>query len=539
MIYPNNPNSGNKLKAKVVIIVYFILTISTFAQVYPTYQERSMLGLKDSSLINQFLTISSEGAINPDEYKVGPGDVLFISVSGIEEKVFTPVIDPEGFIYIPRIGAVDLRNKNLSEAKASIQARLLKSFKDVDIHISLQNFRKIRVSLVGNVSSPSTYVLSSSSRLLDLFVLSSGLTNSSDIRNIVIKSKNGEQKKVDLLKFLRLGDYSQNPFLYDGDIVLVDKAERFVSLFGHVKYTGNYEYKEDETIDEILKIAGGILFKAKKDSIEVIRFTENGEYQYSIYFSYDEIQNKKPKLHKGDFVVVREIPDYFDVHYVEVKGEVKYPGVYKIKKNQTTLSQIINEAGGFKDEASLKDAVLFRTEADSTYDPELERLRLIPRADMTDDEYDYLKARSRQNRGRVVVDFEKLFLQNNREEDVVLNNGDVITIPEKKEYISIIGQIVNPGNVTYKPGLRIEDYINIAGGFSWRAKEDDVRVIRANTGEWVEADDVDQLKPGDTIWIPEDPPGPKFWEVFTTSLQVLGQVAAVVAATVAVIAATR
>ncbi|BDQ02407.1 SLBB domain-containing protein [Ignavibacterium sp.] len=527
------------MKAQLLFLILLLINFTSIAQVFPDYQERALLGLKDSTLITQFLTTSSEGAIDPNEYKVGPGDILFISISGLDEKIFTPGIDPEGFIYIPRIGAIDLRNKTLSEAKVAIQTRLMKSFKDVDIHISLQNFRKLKVSLVGNVINPSTYVLSSSSRLLDLFVLSSGLTNSSDIRNIRINSKNGEQKKVDLLKFLRLGDYSQNPFLNDGDIVLVDKAERFVSLFGHIKYPGNYEYKEGESIDEVLNVAGGILYKARTDSIEIVRFTDDGKSQYSIYFSYEKIKSEKPKVNKGDFIIVREIPDYFDVHYVEVKGEIKYPGVYKIKKDETTLSQVINEAGGFKKNASLKDAVLYRTKADSTYDPELERLRLIPRADMTDDEYDYLKARSRQKRGRVVIDFEKLFLQKDSNEDVVLKIGDIITIPEKKEYISIIGQVVNPGNITYKTGLTIDDYINIAGGFSWRAKEGDVRVIRANTGEWVDAEDVDELKPGDTIWVPEDPPGPKFWEVFTTSLQVLGQIAAVVAATVAVIVATR
>lgn len=527
------------MKSKLFGLIYLIFVLPLSAQVFPDYPERKLLGFKDSTIISQYLTISSEGAIDPNEYKVGPGDILFISVSGLDEKIFTPGIDPEGFIYIPRIGAVDLRNKTLSEAKNAIKFRLMKSFKDVDIHISLQNFRRIKVSLVGNVINPSTYVLSSASRLLDLFVLSSGLTNTSDIRNLIIKSKNGVQKNIDLLKFLRLGDYSQNPFLDDGDIVLVDKAERFVSLFGHIKYPGNYEYKDGETADDILNIAGGLMYKARKDSIEIVRFTEDGKTQYSKFYGYDDIKSKNIKLNKGDFIIVREIPDYFEVNYVQVNGEVKYPGVYKIKKDETTLSQIINEAGGFKKNASLKDAILYRTKADSSYDPELERLRLIPRADMTDDEYDYLKARSRQKRGRVVADFEKLFLQKDANEDVILKIGDIITIPENKEYISIIGQVVNPGNIVYKPGLTIEDYIAIAGGFSWRAKEGDIRVIRANTGEWVDADDVKELKPGDTIWVPEDPPGPKFWDVFTTSLQVLGQVAAIIAATVAVIVATR
>ncbi len=535
----NNLKNGIKLKSRLLILVYFLCVFPAVAQVSPDYPERLLLGFKDSTMISQFLTISSEGAIDPNEYKVGPGDVLFISVSGLEEKIFTPGIDPEGFIYIPRIGAVDLRNKTLTEAKKAITSRLLRSFKDVDIHISLQNFRNIKVSLLGNVLNPSTYVLSSASRLLDLFVLSSGLTNTADIRNIKIISKNGEKKNVDLLRFLRSGDYSQNPFLNDGDIVLVDKAERFISLFGHIKYPGNYEFREDETAEEILEIAGGLMYKARKDSIEVVRFSEDGKNQYSIFYNYDEIKTKNVKLNKGDFIIVREIPDYFEVNYVNITGEVKYPGVYKIKKDETTLREIVNAAGGFKEKASLKDALLYRTKADSTYDPELERLKLVPRADMTDDEYDYLKARSRQKRGRVVVDFEKLFLQGDSREDVVLQIGDMIFIPEKKEYISIIGQVVNPGNITFKPNLSVEDYINIAGGFSWRAKENDIRVIRANTGEWVDADDVDQLKPGDTIWVPEDPPGPKFWEVFTTSLQVLGQVAAIIAATIAVIVASR
>lgn len=530
---------GTKLKSKLFTFICLLSFYSIYAQVFPDYPERGLLGLKDSTLLAQYLSLSSEGALNPDEYKVGPGDFIFISISGIEEKNFSVNIDPEGFLYIPRIGVLDLRNKTLSEAKSIIKQRLLKSFKDVDIHISLQNYRKIKVSLLGNVRSPSTYVLSSSSRLLDLIVISSGLLGTSDIRNISIISRDGNQKKIDLLRFLRLGDYSQNPYLNDGDIVQIDKAEKVVSLFGQIKYTGNYEFKENETIDEIFNIAGGLLFKARKDSIELIRFTEDGKSQFSTFYNFDQIEREKIKLHHRDIIVVREIPDYYEIQYVQLNGEIKYPGLYKIKKDETTLSQIINEAGGFKKDASLKDAILYRTKADSTYDPELERLRLIPRADMTDDEYDYLKARSRQKRGRVVVDFEKLFFQKDLSEDVILKVGDIISVPEKKEYISIIGQVVNPGNLSFRPGLTIDDYIEIAGGFSWRAKEGDVRVIRANTGEWVDADDVEELKPGDTIWVPEDPPGPKFWDVFTTSLQVLGQVAAIIAATVAVIVATR
>lgn len=527
------------MKKNLIIINILFLYQIAFAQPLPNYAERSLFDGKDTTFLSLSLLESSEGPINPEEYLVGPGDILFISISGLQEKNFSLKINPDGFLYIPQIGVLDLRTKSLQQTKEIIKQRLLKSFKDVDIYVTLQSFRKIKVSLIGNVIKVSNFIISSNSRLIDVFTLSKGITPSSDLRNIKVISRNGSQKIYDLLKFIRTGDFSQNPHLLDGDIISVDKTERFVGVLGHVKYTGNYEFKENETIADLLELAGGLMFKAFKDSIEIIRFSKDGKYQYSIYYSFDYLKNNSIYTEPNDIIIVREIPDYYDLQYVTISGEVRYPGIYKIVKGKTYLSQIIKEAGGFLDNASLINSTLYRTVTDSIIDSEFERLKTIPRAEMSDDEYDYFKAKSRQKTGKVVVDFEDLFLKNKKEEDIILKNGDIITIPEEKEYITVIGQVVNPGNIPFKENLTVDNYINLSGGFGWRALEGDVRVIRANTGEWIEADDVKELNPGDIIWVPEKTPPPKFWDVFTTSLQVVGQIAAVVAATVAVIVATR
>jgi protein involved in polysaccharide export with SLBB domain len=482
---------------------------------------------------------ASEGIINPEEYKVGPGDNIFISISGIEERNFNLLINHEGYLYIPRIGAVDLRNKTLEESKEDIKSRLEKDFKNVDIYIALGEVRKIKVSLIGNVKIQSSLVLSSNSRLQDLFKSTAGLNPSSDIRNIKIISKDGTTGLYDLLSFLRKGDFKQNPYLKDGDVVIVDRVDKIVSIMGMVLYPAVYEFREGETISDLINLAGGLKYKARKDSIELIRFNEDGINQSSQYFSFDYIQQNPIKLKFSDIVIIRELTEYFDEQWVSIEGRVKYPGVYKIVKDKTKLSEIINQAGGFLKDASLVDATLYRTDADSSYDPEFERIKLIPRADLTDDEYDYLKAKSRQRLGKVVVDFKALFIDSTLNEDIILKRKDVINIPEKKNYISIIGQVVNPGNVVYGSNLRVSDYIRLAGGFSWRAIEGDVRVIKVNTGEWVDADDIEFLDPGDTVWVLEDPPGPKFWDVFLTSLTVVAQLAAIVAAAAAVIVATR
>ncbi len=508
------------------------------AQTNPNYKERSFQEFKDSLRISGISGVG-ESAVDPDEYVVGPGENFFISISGIEEITFNVFVNSENYLYIPKVGAIHLKGLTLNQARQKIKNTLEKSYRNVEIFISLAGLRKIKLFLVGDVQKPSSYLLESNTKLLDLLLNSSGLNATSSFRNIQIKSVHGETKRYDFLSFLRYGDKKNNPLLNDGDVVFVDKVDKVVTISGPVKFPAIYEYVDGESVEEFIKLAGGFLFNAKTDSIEIVRYDDNGKKQNSYYYSHQQLIENNTRLKFKDHVIVRVIPEYFIDNLVKIDGWVYYPGMYKIEENQTTLSEIIKEAGGFRKDASLADAYLSRTTGEVDFDPEFERLKLIPRADMTDDEYDYLKAKSRQRKGKVVVDFEELFVKKNISEDVNLKRGDVISIPEAKNYIILLGQVVNPGNVVYNKNYSIDDYIRLAGGFGWRAVEGDVRVIKSNTGEWIDDEDVESIDPGDTIWIPEDPPGPKFWEIFTTSLQVLGQVAAVVAATIAVIVATR
>jgi len=508
-------------------------------QQLPNYSERFLQDTLSQISSAPSARNATEGIVNPEEYRVGPGDKLFISISGVTEISNTFIIDQEGWFYIPRIGAIDLRKTSLKDAKEKISDAILRYFKDVDIFISLVDFRMIKISLVGSVAKPSVFVLSANSRLMDLVTGSNQLSENSDMRNIKVISKEGETKNYDLLSFLRFGDFANNPLLVEGDVVMIQNVDQVIRISGQVQYPALYEFRSEETIEDLIKLAGGFTFDARKDTIELIRFLEDGKTQISNYFSYDEIAQNNIYLQNKDHIVIRKIPEYLVDHYVVVNGYVRYPGWYKINKNSTTLQDMIEEAGGFLAEASLTEASVTRKMDVEETDPEYERLKLIPIDNMTEDEYDYFKAKSRQYSGRVVVDFAKLFQRNDLKENIVLRKNDIINVPEKKDYIIMLGQFVNPGKIIFDSLLTIDNYIELAGGFGWRALEGDVRVIRAKTGEWVDADEDVLLKPGDTIWVPEDPPGPKFWEVFMDALTVVAQLAAIVAASAAVIVATR
>jgi polysaccharide biosynthesis/export protein len=529
------------LKTFSILFLFFLALLSNplSAQTLPDYKERTFAVFGDT--ITQMIPqlTATEGSVDPDQYIIGPGDKLFISISGLEEVKTTLLVDQEGNLFIPKVGGIDLNNTTLSDARGKIASAIYRYYRNVDVFITLLDFRKIKVSLLGNVKSPSSHVLYANSRLNDLVSVSKGLTESSNYRNIKIVSNNGEIKEYDFLRFLRFGDNSNNPFLKEGDRVLIDKVDKVIRIYGEIKYPGIYEYIEGETVTEFIELAGGFTLKARSDTIEVISFEIDGMKQISNYYSYQELSDNDVRVNIQDMILVRELPEYYLDRYVRVDGYVKYPGWYKIIEDSTTLYDVIREAGGFRKDASLTEATLSRVIGTVQEDPELERLKLIPRSDMTDDEYDYLKAKSRERPGRVVVDFERLFRYNDMNENIVLQRNDKINIPEVKNYITMLGQVVNPGKIIYRKDLTVNDYIALAGGFGWRAKENEVRVIKVNTGEWIEADDVESLDPGDTIWIPEDPPGPKFWDVFTTALTVTGQIAAIVAATMAVIIATK
>lgn len=529
------------MKKIIFLIVLLFCSILIIPQTFPDYKERGLLTISDSlTTLNQNAVITAtEGSIDPDEYIVGPGDKIFISISGVEEITQNIMVNQEGFLYIPKVGGIDLRKTTLNKSKEKILASINKYFKNVDIFISLFDFRRIKVNFLGDVKKSAAIVLPGNARLIDIVNISMGLTATSDIRNIKIVHKDGESNYFDLLSFLRSGDKKNNPQLSEGDNVIVDKIDKVVYISGAVKFPGAYEYKNGERVIDLIELSGGFTNLAREDSIEIVSFNSSGISQISNYFNLNELRIKNILTAKQDQIIIREKSDYFIDRYVSINGFVKYPGFYKIVKDSTTLVDIIKEAGGFKEEASLTEATLFRSQGITEIDPEFERIKNIPRIDMSDDEYDYIKAKSRQRKGRVIVDFDLLFKQNKSEENTILKRGDVISIPEAKNYITILGQVVNPGVIIYKPQLTVEDYINMSGGFGWRAQENDVRVIRAKTGEWIDADDVEELEPGDSIWILEKPQPPKFWDVVNNTLSILGQIAAVIAATVAVIIASR
>src|SRR5574338_107835 len=220
-----------------------------YSQVLPDYKERTFALNPDSlaSLAAGNVEMgATEGSVNPYEYLVGPGDKIFISISGIEEIPLDLLVNQEGVLYIPKVGGVDLNGLTLKASKEKIRKAINTYYKNIDVFISLGDFKK-----------PSTFVMPANSRLIDLIMNSAGLNKTSNFRNIRVIHRDSTERTYDLLSFLRLGNRAANPMMREGDAVIVDHVDQVVSRWGMIKYPGIYEFIDGETIDHLITIACG------------------------------------------------------------------------------------------------------------------------------------------------------------------------------------------------------------------------------------------------------------------------------------------
>ncbi|MBN1446349.1 MAG: SLBB domain-containing protein [Bacteroidetes bacterium] len=477
--------------------------------------------------------------VSDSSYIIGPGDILAISIFGTEYYSFSVSVNSDGTIVIPKLGTVSVRSSTLRDVRDRIHTLLRQEVRRADIIISLARARQVKVTVAGAVRKPGIVILPATARVSEALAEAGGaVRDTTAMRNIRIRRTDGSEVGADLLRYMRIGDLEANPFVSGGDRIYFPPRDRLVGLFGAVGMEGLVDFVPGERLFDLIEACQGLRASAFRDSVEVVRFREDNVDTDRFFINlcgYPDDESVNILLHAGDHVFVRQRPQFQQHRLVLITGEVRHQGSYAIELGKTRLSELIRRAGGFTPEASLEEAVVIRKPPDTEKDAEFERLQKIPAADMREDEYEYFKARSREKVGMMVVNFKGLFLLGDSTQDIIMREGDLVEIPKEKNYIRIIGRVDNPGNVIYNEAWTYMEYINTVGGFGWRADDGDVRVVKARTGELVDASDEDdyQLEPGDTIWVPEVPKT-QFWEVAFTALGVISQVAGIVGIIIAV-----
>lgn len=459
-----------------------------------------------------------EGAIDVDKYIVGPNDIFSLGVWGIVNQPLPIAVSPEGSVIIPSVGEVNVNGMTLREAKSKVIAAVKKRYISAEISLTLVSPRRFLITVTGvgqgtypvsaimRASTIITFVLSDS-----LSLMRSGTTpgerGSFSLRNIILKRKNGEIKRIDLYKYFATLDERYNPFLREGDVIQLQKYDwegRFLGVQGAVQFPGVFEYMEGDDLETAIQLTRGMTSVADVDSIMISRMNTSGTRMEKTIVSYED--NKKMKLEPNDRVYVYPYADPRRDFRVLVLGEVIRPGNYPITLNTTKLSDVIRDAGGLQPTAYLPISEVYRkldTFFINTRRDSIENIYTMRLNDVisNNDERQTFEQDLKYRLGRVNVDFDKLY-SGDGSQDIILKNGDIVYIGDNRQQVYVYGQVNKPGFVPYKEGADYEYYINAAGGYGERADEDEIRVIKFKTREWLEPDEA-KIQSNDFIYVPK------------------------------------
>lgn len=401
---------------------------------------------------NNDLTFApNENIATPENYRLGPGDEVFIDIWGVNQATIRQTISPDGFIMIDNYGLLPLNGKTVKEAEKYVRRQLGKIYSisgdnpQSDMKLSLGSVRTINVNVMGEVTTPGTYYMSSMSSVYHALYLAGGFTELGSVRNISLIRNGKEIVRVDIYDFLIKGKASENVVLQEGDIIVVPTYEKLVTVNGSVKRPMIYEMVEGETVETVIGFCGGFRGDAYTPNVNLGR--RNGR-RLQVYTVLESQYGSFP-VADGDTITVGEVLDRYE-NRVTVKGAVYRPGVYQLSEEIDSVKELVQIADGLKGDAFMNRAIIQRELPDYTLET-------------------------------IAVPLENIM--NGSAADIELRNNDVLYISSVHDlsdigHITVSGEVARPDTYVYAANTTIEDAIIQAGGLLESASTAKVDVSR-------------------------------------------------------------
>ncbi len=335
------------------------------------------------------------------------------------------------------------------------------------------------------------------------------------IRGIILKSSNGDERIIDLAKFRVNGDFKNNPYLKNDDVLIfpaVDLERNFVRIMGAVNNPTIFMFVDGDKLSDAIELAQGVN-KAYEEVnyAKIYRLDYNGSKVDTLMIPI----TSDVALQRGDRIVIQANETKRKDYKVNVIGEVKEPGYVPITFNSTTIADVIKAVGGFTEDADIEKAEIIRGAnafESILFSEQLEKLMMSRMSTLVeaDSIYFEIDEKLRFMRGNGLVNFAKIFDKESTDSKFLVQNYDFIYVPRKINLVYIYGQVNNAGYVRFSPNKTYDYYLNLGGGIGETAA--DIYIIRGQSRSWISASDNPEtiIQPGDYIWVSKKTPR-SFW----------------------------
>lgn len=390
----------------------------------------------------------------PRNYPLSAGDEVLIDVWGDSELNLKLTLSPEGTIIIPNVGPVALSGLTIEEAENRIKQELGKIMWNlVDgkepntfVSVGLGKIRSIKVNIVGEAVAPGTYTLSSLASLFNALYAAGGVNDIGSLRNIRVYRNNKEIANLDVYDYLLNGKYDTNIRLEDNDMIIIEPYEQLVNTHGKIKRNRTFELRKGETLEDLLKMAGGFTGDAFTEDVTIKR-KSGSRYQIATVTA-EEFPTFV--LQDGDSLLVGSVIPFYD-NRITITGSVWRPGEYELSPKVHTVKQLIKQAAGLKGDEFIGRAHLTRLNPDFT---------------------------------STVIAIDIQGIMNGEIPDMELQKEDKLYIPSLFELrepytVKVGGAVNNPDTVIpFSKNMTVEDAIILAGGLQESASTINVEVAR-------------------------------------------------------------
>jgi protein involved in polysaccharide export with SLBB domain len=321
--------------------------------------------------------------------------------------------------------------------------------------------------------------------------------------------------------------------LLDGDSIVIDYVrglteQPFVTISGMVNKPGAYAWQEGMTLRDLMSLSRGPKLGADLREAEIARLPPerlDGQLASTVRVPLDSsylLERDSSGQYLGapgvafppagsapevvlqpfDNLLIFRQPDFQLQRTVTLTGEVRFPGTYALQSKDERLSALIDRAGGLTSDAYPGGVRFYRAV---------------------------------NNAGRINVNLERAVARENSNEDIILQPGDSIDIPEYLPSVKVAGAVNSPGSVMYRPGAGLDYYLNAAGGYAQRADHRHVSVRFANgeirtRSKWLVFSSAPEPGPGSEVFVPLKDPSER-----TDYVSLFGAIAQLLASTLAII----
>ena len=289
------------------------------------------------------------------------------------------------------------------------------------------------------------------------------------------------------------------------------RSERTYTITGEVMSPGTYEYADNTSVEDLIMQAGGLTDAASTAKVDVSRRIRDPKattttreiaqtFSFALKDGFVVDGNKGFVLQPYDVVHVRRSPGYVTPQNVTIKGEVNFPGVQTMNMKNMRLSDVLEMAGGVTENAYMRGARLVRVKTQEEKERTKDVLTALKR-NLSERDSVAMENLDLENTYVVGIELDKAMADKGGEYDIILREGDVITVPEYNATVKVSGDVMFPNTVSFVGDKGYKWYVNKAGGFGLRAKKHKTFVVYTN-GTVAQVGHGAKIEPGCEIVVP-------------------------------------